>query len=160
MITKFEPVINSLKQLIFEWEPKLLNFSQEIITERRNSQNRNIKQIVGHMIDSASNNIHRIVHLQYCENPLIFPNYATHGNNNRWIAIQNYENEDWSNMVHLWKYLHLHIAHVMSNVDPSKLKNEWLHNNKDGISLKKMVIDFLRHFQLHIDEITDLIKKN
>lgn len=54
-----------LLRLINEWEPKLSALSKDIITNRRNGQNRTIKQIVGHMIDSASNNIHRIVHLQY-----------------------------------------------------------------------------------------------
>lgn len=160
MIKDFEPVIHGLKSLTGQWAPKLMSLSNEVITERRNSQDRNIKQILGHMIDSTSNNTHRIVHLQYRENPLVFPNYATHGNNDRWIAIQNYEEEDWNNIINLWKYSHLHIAHVMGNINPSKLENEWLHNDKDGISLKEMVIDFLRHFQLHLDEITELINKN
>jgi len=54
------------------------------------SQYRNIKQILGHKIDSASNNTHRIVYLQYRESPCDYPNYATKGNNDKWIAIQDY----------------------------------------------------------------------
>ncbi len=73
------------------------------------------------MVDSASNNTHRIVHLQYQESPLQFPNYATNGNNDRWIAIQDYQNENWGELIHLWKCTNLHIAHVIKNVDPSKL---------------------------------------
>ena len=83
---------------------KLFRFPKEVITQRRNTQNRTIKQIVGHMVDSASNNTHRVVHLQYRESPLEFPNYATYGNNDRWIAIQNYQDENWENLVQLWKY--------------------------------------------------------
>jgi len=94
MIKKFEPVIQGVLSLTELWVPKLLGLSHNIITNRRNSQNRTIRQILGHMVDSASNNTHRIVHLQYQESPLRFPNYATHGNNDRWIAIQNYQHED------------------------------------------------------------------
>jgi hypothetical protein len=65
MVIEFEPVTREIASLIEEWESKLSELSIEIITERRNSQNRNIKQILGHLIDSASNNIHRYVHLQY-----------------------------------------------------------------------------------------------
>src|SRR4030042_1781974 len=104
MIKEFEPVIHEVLALIDEWEPKLHLLPNELITGRRNSQNRTIKQILGHMVDSASNNTHRIVHLQYRESPLIFPNYAINGNNDRWIAIQDYQNEDWNNMINLWKY--------------------------------------------------------
>ena len=86
---EFEANNRELLQLIAEWEPKLLALTEEVITTRRNSQNRSIKQIVGHKIDSASNNTHRIVHMQYQPSPLQFPNYASNGNNDRWIAIQN-----------------------------------------------------------------------
>jgi hypothetical protein len=38
---------------------------KNIVATKRNSQNRTVKQIVGHLVDSASNNTHRIIHLQY-----------------------------------------------------------------------------------------------
>src|SRR5574344_3049926 len=101
-MTEFNANNQELLQLIEEWEPRLLTLSEDIITNRRNSQNRTIKQIVGHMIDSASNNTHRIVHMQYQESPLRFPNYASNGNNDKWIAIQNYQSEDWKNMINMW----------------------------------------------------------
>jgi hypothetical protein len=148
-----------LLPLIKAWEPKLLSLAQEVITERRNSQNRTIKQIVGHMVDSASNNIHRIVHLQYQPSPLIFPCYASHGNNDRWIAIQNYQEEDWHDLVQLWKYSNLHFVHVTRNINPGKLANVWISGSNQEVSLKAMVIDYLRHLNLHLDEINELMGK-
>lgn len=149
-----------LLKLIEEWEPKLLQLTEDIITDRKNSQNRCIKQIVGHMIDSASNNTHRIIHLQYQSSPLIFPDYASLGNNDRWIAIQNYQNENWQVLVQLWKYSNLHLVHVINNVKLDKLDNEWITARKDMVSLKSMIIDYLRHFKLHLNEIDDLIRNN
>jgi len=159
MINEFEPVTRELLTLVDQWVPKLLDLPNHVITERRNSQNRTIKQITGHMIDSASNNTHRTVHLQYQESPLRFPNYASNGNNDRWIAIQNYQNEDWQNIVMLWKYANLHIVHVMQNVNPSKLDNQWYCSEERLISLKDVIIDYLRHFKLHLSEIDELISK-
>jgi hypothetical protein len=158
MIKEFEPVVRGLLTLIDEWEPKLMDLPNDVITERRNSQNRTIKQIVGHMIDSASNNTHRIVHLQYQPSPLRFPNYASNGNNDRWIAIQNYQEEDWKAMVNLWKYSNLHIVHVMQNVNPAKLEYQWYYSEERLISLKDGIIDYLRHFKLHLSEIEELIR--
>jgi len=111
------------------------------------------------LIDSASNNIHRIVHLQYQNSPLQFPNYATEGNNDRWIAIQNYNNEDWENLVYLWKYINLHLVHVIKNIKIEKLTNEWIASPENYISLEKMVLSYLDHFELHLNEIDELIKK-
>jgi len=148
-----------LLSLIEAWQPKLLSLNEEAITNHRNIQNRTIKQIVGHMVDSASNNIHRVVHLQYQPSPLIFPCYASHGNNDRWIAIQNYQEEDWHELVQLWKYSNLHFAHVIKNLNPEKLENVWISGSNQEVSLKAMVIDYLQHFKLHLDEIDELIKK-
>jgi hypothetical protein len=153
----FNEISDEIVVLVGEWESKLLSLSQGIVTERRNNQNRSIKQIVGHMVDSASNNTHRAVHLQYQLSPFDFPNYATSGNNDRWIAIQNYQDEEWVNLVQLWKYSLLHFAHVIRNVDETKLDNEWIANPDRNITLKEMIMDFNRHLSLHLSEIEELI---
>jgi hypothetical protein len=120
--------------------------------------NGTVKQILGHLIDSTSNNIHRIIHLQYQASPLVFPNYASEGNNDRWISIQDYQGEEWPDIVNLWKYSVFHICHVISNVDDKKLKNEWIAGPDRLISLESLIIDYLRHFKLHLSEIEELIQ--
>ena len=156
---KFEAISEELLSLIEEWEPKLSALGDDVISERRNRQNRTIKQITGHMVDSATNNTHRIVHLHYQESPLIFPDYANLGNNDRWIAIQNYQDEDWNELVQLWKYTNMHIAHVIKNMNKEKLNNNWISGLNEEISLEAMVVDFPRHFKLHLSEIDELINK-
>jgi hypothetical protein len=146
-----------ISTLIDEWLPKLSSLSESTIMASRNSQNRNIKQILGHLIDSTSNNTHRVVHLQYQDSPFSFPNYATFGNNDRWIAIQNYEDEDWNIMLQLWRYSLLHFCHVIINVNENKLDNEWIAGPDKNITLNSMIIDFPKHLKLHLNEINDLI---
>jgi len=156
---EIDSVSNEIISLVNDWEPVLIRLPEDIISQRKNSQNRTIKQIVGHIIDSSSNNTHRIVHLQYQTPPLIFPNYATFGNNDRWIAIQDYQNEDWTAMVQLWKYSLIHISHVIKNVKSDKLNNEWISGPGKKVTLKMMIVDFPRHLKLHLSEINDLINK-
>lgn len=149
-----------LLELLEVWEPRLLALQETVITTRHNSQNRNIKQILGHMVDSASNNSHRIIHLQYQKSPLLYPDYANLGNNDRWIAIQNYEDEDWNDLVQLWKYTNRHIIHIINNVNVDKLDNVWLSALAEEVSLRNMIIGYLGHFELHLHEIEELIKAN
>lgn len=158
MSTKiFDSISNQLKVQVLEWVTKLSRLHEDEITSRQNAQNRSIKQIIGHMVDSASNNTHRTVHLQYQKSPFEFPNYATYGNNDKWIAIQNYQDENWENLVQLWKYSHLHFIHVIQNIDLSRLDTKWIANENQLVSLKEMVEDFPRHFELHISEIEELL---
>ena len=155
----FENSCQSVLQLVEVWEPRLLALSEEIISNRKNIQNRSIRQILGHLFDSASNNTHRIVHLQYRENPMTFPNYATFGNNDRWIAIQDYQHENWYNLVQLWKYANLHLLHVIRNVELTKLENQWISGEDKLISLRENIDGYLPHFELHLKEMEELIGK-
>ncbi|MBP2637091.1 MAG: hypothetical protein H6Q72_2998 [Firmicutes bacterium] len=150
---------HELLSLIEEWEPKFQALSEDLITYRLNNESWTIKETVGHMVDSASNNTHRIIHLQYQPSPLTYPDYANLGNNDRWVSIQNYNTENWYDLVQLWKYSNLHIVHVINNVNVDKLGNEWITALKSRVSLKAMIIDYLRHFKLHLNEIDELIHK-
>jgi len=158
-MNEFEKNNQTLLRLIDEWEPKLLSLPESVFAGFRNRQNRTIKQIVGHMVDSASNNTHRIVHLQYQQSPLVFPDYANLGNNDKWIAIQNYQTENWNDLVSLWKYSNRHIVHVIRNINSDKLDNEWVTALGENISLNVMVLNYLQHFELHLNEINKLINK-
>ena len=153
----FENSCQFILQLIEVWKPRLLALSEETISDRKNSQNRSIRQILGHLFDSVSNNTHRIVHLQYREDPMTFPNYATEGNNDRWIAIQDYQHENWHNLVQLWKYANLHLIHVVRNVDLDKLENQWISGEDGLISLRENIEGYLPHLELHLREIEELI---
>lgn len=155
----FESSCQTILSLLETWEPQLLSLAEKIISERRNSQNRSIRQILGHLVDSASNNTHRIVHLQYRESPMTYPNYASLGNNDRWIAIQDYQHENWENLVMLWKYMNLHLVHVIRNVDHSRLEHQWQSGESEFISLKQNIDAYLPHFELHLKEIEVLLNQ-
>ena len=157
---EFESLTHEIVSFIEIWEPKLSTLPETILIKRRNDQNRTIKQILGHLIDSTSNNIHRVVHLQYQKSPFEFPNYATFGNNDRWIAIQNYQNEEWKAMVQLWKYSILHYCHVVKNIDTSKLENEWIAGPDRKITLNSLLVLFLDHLKLHLSEIDELLERD
>lgn len=43
----------------------LMGLAEDVITERLNHQSSSIKMLLGHLVDSASNNHQRMVRLQY-----------------------------------------------------------------------------------------------
>jgi len=159
MTAELQQICEDLSKLIRDWEVKLEALPEKTISLRYNSQNRNIRQIIGHMVDSATNNTHRIIHMHYQTNPVSYPDYANLGNNDRWISIQNYQEEDWGELVRLWAAVNRHMVHLISQVNDSKLNQIWISALKDRITLKEMIIDYPIHFKLHLNEISALINQ-
>ena len=106
------------------------------------------------MIDSASNNHQRIVRLQYTSY-LIFPDYTRE--NDLWISIQQHQEEEWKEMLQLWKYFNLHIAHIIVHTDQSWMNNSWTDGKIDPLSLADMICDYVSHLTLHLNEIKALL---
>lgn len=115
----FNNSIEDIQNILYREEPILRSLSEEIITTRFNHQNRSIKMLIGHLIDSASNNHQRMVRLQYaprCGHSmpntemglLVFPDYTQ--DNDLWLQLQDYQHEDWDTLLSLWKYYNLHIC--------------------------------------------------
>lgn len=76
------------------------------------------KEIIGHLIDSASNTHQRFVRAQLTDN-LSFPGYEQ----DAWVKCQHYQNESWVDLVQLWRSHNLHLLHVVSCLPEDKLGN-------------------------------------
>lgn len=152
--TNFSYITDGIAKVIETGERLLNDLPVEVTTQRRNRQNRTIKQILGHLIDSASNNHQRMVRLQYSKDLLFFPDYRQ--DNDLWIALQDYQNADWANLIQLWKFYNLHIMHVIHSVDVTKLDNYWYDFEGTKVTLKEMAEGYLDHLHLHMKEIHEL----
>ena len=163
----YSEVINTIRFILEKEEPMLINLSEDVITNRFNSQGRSIKMLLGHLIDSASNNHQRMVRLQYAPRVgysipngdrglLVFPDYTQ--DNNLWLQLQDYQNEDWNTLVQLWKFYNLHIIQVIQSVDESKLNNYWLDYEGNQVTLHDMIVGYTGHLELHIGHIHELMR--
>jgi N-acetylglutamate synthase-like GNAT family acetyltransferase len=74
------------------------------------------KEIIGHLIDSASNNHQRFVRAQYNES-LVFPRY----HQNEFVAHQNYQHQQARFLTEFWQHYNLQLAWVIKNIHPEKL---------------------------------------
>lgn len=134
----------------------MIDLPVDTITKKRNKQNRTIKQVLGHLIDSATNNHQRVVRLQY-NNKLDFTDYQQ--DNDLWIALQDYQNADWNITIQMWKYYNLHMIQVIKSVDHTKLENSWQNFEGITVTLRQMIYEYLGHIELHLNEIQELIEQ-
>ncbi|UCF98889.1 MAG: hypothetical protein JSV89_04950 [Spirochaetaceae bacterium] len=104
-----------------------------------------LKEIVGHLIDSASNNHQRFVRLQggSLEG---FPTY----DGERWIKIQKYNHMNWSLLKDLCMNFNRLILRVVESIPEECLGNTWsLEGNT--FTLEWLVNDYYRHLKSHIE---------
>ena len=165
---RFIEIIEEIQNIILREEPILRYLPEDIITSRFNHQNRSIKMLIGHLIDSASNNNQRMVRLQYAPRcghsmpntdmgMLVFPDYTQ--DNDLWLKLQDYQHEDWYSLLSLWKYYNLHICHIISSVDQTKLNNYWLDYEGNRVTLQDMIVGYINHLNLHLGQIHELINQ-
>src|ERR1700677_3061929 len=74
------------------------------------------KQVLGHLIDSASNNHQRFVRA-LLQPSLEFPNYDGAGN----VRVQAVHEAEWPLLVSLWAAYNLYLAHLIAHLPESKL---------------------------------------
>ena len=163
---KYQEVIDDINEVMKCEIPLLLSLSEEQVNVRRNSQNRTVKMLVGHLIDSASNNHQRMVRLQYAPRcghsmpntemgMLVFPDYTQ--DNDLWIQLQDYQHEDWQQLVTLLNLYNRHICHVIRSVDETKLNNFWIDYEGCRVTLDAMIRGYVNHLNLHFGQIHELL---
>src|SRR5260370_33872279 len=110
--------VEDFKQTIDSASARLAKITESQSEHPRAEGHWSSKQIIGHLIDSATNNHARFV-LGQLKDDLIFPGY----DQNRWVEIQHYQQASWPQLVELWRAYNLHLWHVMSYAAPDKMNN-------------------------------------
>jgi hypothetical protein len=102
-----------------------------------------LKEIVGHLVDSAANNHQRFVRLQQ-GNLDGFPAY----DNEVWVAVQRYNDYKWESLVALWHLYNILLLHVLCGMDAACLDNRWTVGD-ESVTLRFLVQDYFRHMADH-----------
>jgi len=105
------------------------------------------KEIVGHMVDSAQNNIRRFIVAQYEENPTIV--YKQ----DNWVAISGYQNYDLANLVNLWYLLNKHIVTILKQMSPDTMQRSC--QTESSHTLDWLAQDYLKHLRHHLHQVLD-----
>jgi len=105
------------------------------------------KEILGHLIDSASNNHQRFVRLQI-EDHVKLPKYRQ----NEWVAVQHWQEKDWSAILALWQLYNEHIAYLFERMDKTKLRHIVTLGETD-FTLQFIIDDYVDHMEHHLKQV-------
>jgi hypothetical protein len=106
------------------------------------------KQVIGHLIDSASNNHQRFVRAAL-QPSLDFPGYDQSGS----VQVQAVQDADWKILVALWAAYNRYLAHVIARLPASKLETLCRIGSDDAVTLDFLATDYLRHLRHHLSQL-------
>jgi hypothetical protein len=142
-------IANQLRSVIEMVEPKLSRMNHDEMEFKPDPQEWSKKQILGHLIDSATNNHQRFVRAvnQVADK---FPTY----DQNEWVKIQRYNERPWQPLVALWSAYNNHLIHVIKCI-PKDAESSLCNFGEELVPLNFVVRHYLSHLKDHLKDILD-----
>lgn len=102
------------------------------------------KQVVGHLTDSAVNNLARMVRMQLEPNQHL-PDY----DGTSWVRVQNYAEREWPEVLGLWFALNEHVIWTIAHVEKRSLAHCSVVAG-EAITLGFVIEDYIAHMEHHL----------
>jgi hypothetical protein len=141
-------VAQQMRDLVANAGPRMLSMSEEEVARKPYQEKWSLKEVLGHLIDSAANNHQRFVRMQLRRDIGTF-SY----DQEQWNKAQKYQLESWANLVSLWISYNTHLAHVVEHVDSGSLDNTCDMGYENPAKLSFVMEDYVRHVRHHLDQI-------
>lgn len=141
-------IAKELGELIEIFKADFYYLDEQITSFRIDQDKWTLKEIIGHLIDSASNNHQRFIRFQLSEE-LDFPDYK----NTEWLRIQNHQNMKFSELLLLFYYYNRLIINIVLNIDEGCLNNKWniaWDENSSYITFEKLLSHYVDHMKGHL----------
>ena len=129
-------------------EPLLLQISDADSAESVLAGGWSRKQLLAHLIDSASNNHQRFVRASQ-QDALDFPGYNQGSN----IILQNPQQAPWSVLAALWSSYNRYLSHVIANLPADHLETACRIGGSAAVTLAFLVDDYIVHLEHHLNQI-------
>lgn len=141
-----ETIIQNLSDILEKYYPLLKGINEEAFCLKSNPEKWSKKEELGHLIDSAQNNIQRFIRVQYENNVHIL----YHPDN--WVAMNNYQNTDSKNVIELWYLLNQQIISILQKMPEDNYETLMCFDKDASIKHTTMFIveDYVAHLTHHL----------
>jgi hypothetical protein len=130
---------------------KLKQFSSEELLMRPAPGKWSKQEILGHLIDSAINNLKRFTEIQFLPQPYTVISYQQ----NELVIVNDYQNLPLQHLLDLWQVLNRQIVFVVKVIPDDKLNYpvDPQYESKEMKTLGWIIGDYVAHIEHHFTQI-------
>lgn len=143
-------IVEELRSLVHEYSQKIDDISIHNFYEKPNPAKWSKIEVLGHLIDSAQNNLRRFICGQYEASP---PNILYQ--QDFWVEANNYRQAEKKDIIQLWALLNYRIADILTSM-PASNYEKICNTGKDTPELRTLewlAADYVKHMKHHLNQI-------
>jgi transcriptional regulator len=143
-----EKALNRLEYIINLTPKMLTEISEENMSTKPSPTKWSKKEIIGHLIDSATNNHQRFVRGQFENIPEI--SY----DQNNWNEFSFYNQIDSKQIISFWTIYNKQIKEIIKRIPKENLEKQIKIGN-NILTLEFLIIDYVEHLEHHLKQIIE-----
>lgn len=143
--------MDKLENHIEAFPKQIKKLSTEILLRRPAVGKWSKKEILGHLIDSALNNLKRFTDIQHSSLPYQVVKYQQV----ELVIVNDYQNLPFDHLLTLWQSLNRQIVYVVRNIENEKLNYPVDPQYAEGElkNLSWIIVDYVAHMEHHFKQI-------
>ena len=145
-----QATIEHLQKIIIYYSGRLNAVPEEVYSHKPGPGKWSKKEILGHLVDSAQNNIRRFVVAQYEDVPRIVYDQ------DKWVTIADYQHYPTDELIALWGLLNRHICLLLKNMTPEAAGRRCDNSDTKTHTIEWLAADYCNHLLHHLHQILEL----
>jgi hypothetical protein len=142
--------IDELRRLVIEYSSKISDLPEPEFSAKPLPHKWSKKEVLGHLIDSAQNNLRRFICGQYEPFP---PHIVYH--QDFWVYANAYGHAPKDDVIQLWRLTNERICEVLHTMPPENYARA-CNTSKDDVQLRTLewlAEDYVKHTKHHLNQI-------
>ena len=144
-------IADGIKKTVEDFAMRFENFDDAKASQKLKPDKWSRKEILGHLIDSASNNHQRFVRAQYMKELNGFSYEQI-----EWVKIQQYGSRTWKELLTFWESYNFHLSHIIGLMQIESLNVPYKLGSGEQVTIGYIVVDYLGHMQHHLRQIEQM----
>jgi hypothetical protein len=143
-----EKAIHRLNIIIDKVPQILREISEDEISIKPSPNKWSKKEVLGHLIDSATNNHQRFIRGQFELTPEI------RYDQNKWIEFSFYQEIESKQIINFWTVYNQQLVEIIKRI-PSDNLTKQIRVGENLVTLEFLIVDYVAHLEHHLKQIID-----
>jgi DinB superfamily len=147
-LNSFAAAASDLEKTVAQVQPLLGKVTEQEASRRPQPGKWSKKEILGHLLDSASNNHQRFVRAAL-QRELTFPGYSQ----DAMVELQRFNEMTWEFLITFWASYNLFLANVLSALPADAAPVQCAIGKNPPATLEWIAQDYVAHLKHHLNQI-------